>query len=151
MFDNLMRLSFEYREARIDLAETEELIAMTSGYERERLIVKRDRLKYRMAWMILDAQARLKELEMWSAIKKELEQMDIFDPDDRNTDQVRSLAIQYMYSLLIAFDSTDVAGKKNIVKQCASTVKFCKENGINLPEDLLNRVEGLLAKYGLNR
>lgn len=145
MFGNLMTLSFEYREALIDLAEAEEKIKSAQGFELERLKVKRDRLTYKLAWMRAEAKERLREIEMWSRIKAQLESAASFDHDNKDTEELQGLAIRYMQELPAALRAgKDVGGAVNIIAQAATMLAECERRSIPLPQKLVERSKRLL-------
>lgn len=145
MFGNLMTLSFEYREALIDLAEAEEMIKSAQGFELERLKVKRDRLTYKLAWMRAEAKERLREIEMWSRIKAQLESAASFDHDNKDTEELQGLAIRYMQELPAALRAgKDVGGAVNIIAQAATMLAECERRSIPLPQKLVERSKRLL-------
>ncbi len=147
MFDNLMRLSFDYRDAQIDLAEVREQIKSASGFELERLEVKRDRLTYKLSWMRNEAKERLREIVMWSHIKRDLETSAnfAFDPDNKDTDQLQGLAIRYMRELPVALRAAnDVGGAVNIISQAVTMMAECERRKIPLPKNLLDKSKRLL-------
>jgi len=145
MFGNLMTLSFDYREALIDLAEAEEKIKSARGFELERLKVKRDRLTYKLAWMRSEAKERLREIEMWSRIKAQLESAASFDHDNKDTEELQGLAIRYMQELPAALRAgKDVGGAVNIIAQAATMLAECERRSIPLPQKLVERSKRLL-------
>jgi len=145
MFGNLMTLSFDYREALIDLAEAEEKIKSAQGFELERLKVKRDRLTYKLAWMRSEAKERLREIEMWSRIKAQLESAASFDHDNKDTEELQGLAIRYMQELPAALRAgKDVGGAVNIIAQAATMLAECERRSIPLPQKLVERSKRLL-------
>ena len=145
MFGNLMTLSFDYREALIDLAEAEEKIKSAQGFELERLKVKRDRLTYKLAWMRSEAKERFREIEMWSRIKAQLESAASFDHDNKDTEELQGLAIRYMQELPAALRAgKDVGGAVNIIAQAATMLAECERRSIPLPQKLVERSKRLL-------
>ncbi|MCX6668663.1 MAG: hypothetical protein NTV25_02500 [Methanothrix sp.] len=145
MFNNLMSLSFDYREALIDLAEAEVQIKSAIGFELERCIVKRDRLTYRLSWMRNEAKERLREIEMWSEIKTQLGAAAPFDHDNKDTDQLQGLTLRYLQELPAAVRAgTDVGGAVNIIAQAATMLAECERRKIPLPKNLAERSKRLL-------
>jgi len=144
MFGNLMSLSFDYREALIDLAEAEEQIESAQSFELDRLNVKRDRLTYKLAWMRAEAKERLREIEMWSRIKAQLEDAP-FDHDNKDTEELQSLAIRYLQELPAALRAgKDVGGAVNIIAQAATMLAECERRQIPLPKKLVEHSKRLL-------
>jgi hypothetical protein len=145
MFNNLMTLSFDYREALIDLAETEEQMKSASSFELERLKVKRDRLTYRLSWMRNEAKERLREIEMWSQIKTQLGAAASFDHDNKDADQLQALTLRYLQELPAAVRAgMDVGGAVNIIAQADTMLAECESRKIPLPKNLVERSKRLL-------
>ncbi|MCK9569629.1 hypothetical protein M0R72_11870 [Candidatus Pacearchaeota archaeon] len=145
MFQNLMSLSFDYREAQIDLVENESLQKDATGFALERLKVNHDRLMYRLSCMRNEAKERLREIEMWSDIKTQLGAAAPFDHDDKDTDQLQSLTLRYLQELPAAVRAgNDVGGAINIIAQSATMLSECERRKIPLPLKLVERSKRLL-------
>jgi hypothetical protein len=88
--DNLMRLSFDYRrnEAKIKFIKNK-LEKETDEYKKEILEIDLDEKIYQKASMELIAKDRIREIKIWSNIKKELDDGS-FDNKDVNVHQLNS-------------------------------------------------------------
>jgi len=128
-WENLVALSFDYREAQIDLAEVEENLKTSEGFERQRQEVKRDRLRFNIAGMLKQAEERIREIKMWSQIKKDLDDGS-FDTKDKDTDQLLGLTLRYIRELPAAKKSKNAGEAINIVGQAATMLKECQRRGI---------------------
>jgi len=128
-WENLVALSFDYREAQIDLAEVEENLKTSEGFERQRQEVKRDRLRFNIAGMLKQAEERIREIKMWSQIKKDLDDGS-FDTKDKDTDQLLGLTLRYIRELPAAQKSKNAGEAINIVGQAATMLKECQRRGI---------------------
>jgi hypothetical protein len=145
MFQNLMQLSFGYRDAQVDLAENEHLQKTSEGFQLERLKIQHDRLCYQMSCMRNEAKERLREIEMWSRIKGQLNQQAKFDTDCKDTDELQALTLRYLQELPAAIRSgKDVGGAINIIAQAATMLAECEFQGIPLPRDLVEKSKKLL-------
>ncbi len=145
MFQNLMALSFTYRDAQVDLAENEVLQKTTEGFALERLKIQHDRLCYQMSCMRNEAKERLREIEMWSRIKGQLNKQAKFDTDSKDTDELQALTLRYLQELPAAIRSgKDVGGAINIIAQAATMLAECEFQGIPLPRDLVEKSKKLL-------
>lgn len=89
-FDELTMLSFNLRRDEISLRETEEKLKDAVGYEKERLIVDRDELLFKIASGKNVAKDRVREVMQWSKFKKEFNDGS-FDDKNVNTHQKESL------------------------------------------------------------
>lgn len=131
MFDNLIKLSFAFRRAKIDLADARARQKKASGHQKERLQVDVDELTYRLICMQKEAQERLRELEMWSEIKASLQ--GDFDRDNKDTDELVALARRYMLELPVAQRSiADVGGAVNVIAQARTLMAECNRRNLNL-------------------
>lgn len=89
-FDELVRLSFEMRRKKIELAQVEEKIEKAHGHEKALLEVDRDELLFNIKSGDQVAKDRVREVLQWSKIKKELDDGS-FDTKNVNTHQAESL------------------------------------------------------------
>lgn len=144
MFDNLIMLSFSYREKLLDLKEIEQKLVSAKGIGRERLEIKRARCVYELDSMRRKAKDRFREIRMWSEIKQELDD-GTFDRDDKNTDQLLALTLRYCQELPTAYRSKETAGANNIIGQCVTLLKECRRLGIqNQLGDIGKQAEKML-------
>lgn len=131
MFDQLIRLSFSFRRASIDLSDKRAKLKKATGHQRERLLVDIDELSYSLLNMHKEAQERLRELEMWSKIKAELEVQGKFDRDSKDTDEFLALLERYSQELPVALRSqADVGGAVNVLAQAQTLLAEAKRRGI---------------------
>jgi hypothetical protein len=145
MFDNLLRLSFEYRLKVIDYHEIVYKLNSAEGFERERLFVERDKALYTLDAMRREARERLRELEMWSDIKVALDN-ESFDIDSKDTDELISLTLRYCQELPVAMRSKmDVGGAVNIIAQATTLLNECERRGVKLSPEM-NRAKKMLKR-----
>jgi len=128
-FEQLISLSFDYQEAQIDLAEVEENLKTADGFDEQRLEVKRDRLLFSIEGMRLQAKERVREIKMWSQIKKDLDDGS-FDTKNKDTDQLLGLTLRYIRELPAAAKSNNAGEAINIVGQAATMLKECQKRGV---------------------
>jgi len=94
-FENLMRLSFDYRKNDVEIKKLEREIKLEKDpLEKELKQVEVEEKLYDRAGMELAAKARMKEISTWSKLKKEFHD-GTFDDRDVNTHQADS----YMHQL----------------------------------------------------
>ena len=146
MFENLVGLSFDYRAAQIDLEEVNSKIDSSEfGFELRKLEVQRDRLQFKLMWMRKDAVERIRELIMWSQIKKDLADSDEFDINNKDTDELKALTLRYLWELPTACRAgNDVGGAINIIAQAKTMLAECERRKIKLPAQLVERSKKLL-------
>jgi len=130
-FENLVHLSFDFQEAQIDLEEINEKLLSADGFEKRRLEVKRQRLLFSIEGMKLQAKDRIREIKMWSDIKKSLDDGS-FDVRNKDTDELIGLTIRYCRELPAAQNSKNAGEAINIVGQAATLLKECNRRGIDM-------------------
>jgi hypothetical protein len=145
MFENLVGLSFDYRAAQIDLEEVNFKIVSGEGFELRKQEVQRDRLQFKLMWMRKDGQERIRELKMWSQIKKDLADSDVFDLNNKDTDELKAFTLRYLWELPAACRAgNDVGGAVNIIAQARTGLAECERRNIKLPANLVERSKRLL-------
>jgi len=88
--ENLMSLSFEYRRNEAKIKRLEEKVKEeTNEYKKELYQIDLDEKKFHQASSELVAKDRMRELKMWSKLKKEFNDGS-FDTKDVNTHQLES-------------------------------------------------------------
>ena len=98
-FENLMILSFEYRKNNVEIKKINRKMEQESDdLELELLQIELEEKCYHKASMELVAKDRMRELEHWSRIKKELDDGS-FDTKNVNTHQKDSLKKQLEHRL----------------------------------------------------
>jgi len=96
-FENLMRLSFDYRKNDVEIEKLEHKInedPNVDPFEKKRAKIELEEKLYNQAGMELTAKARMREISTWSKLKKEFHD-GTFDDQDVNTHQAES----YMHRL----------------------------------------------------
>ena len=94
-FENLMGLSFEYRDNDVDIEELEEQIKTEKNkFEKKRKQINLERKLWLRANMELTGKDRMRELNLWSKLKKELNDGS-FDSNNVNTHQFIALKKDY--------------------------------------------------------
>ena len=88
--ENLMTLSFDYRRTEIKIKKLEKkLLEETDELKKELIQIDIDEKTYAKANMELTAKDRMREIKLWSKLKKENED-DSFDKQDVNQHQLES-------------------------------------------------------------
>jgi len=95
-FENLMRLSFDYRKNDVEIEKLEHKIIDPNEdkFEKKLAKIELEEKLYGRAGMELTAKARMREISTWSKLKKEFHDGK-FDDQDVNTHQAES----YMHTL----------------------------------------------------
>ena len=93
-FENLMRLSFDYRKNDVEIKKLQrEIKKEKDPLEKELKQIEVEKKLYDKASMELTAKARMKEISTWSKLKKEFHDGK-FDDQDVNTHQAESYTHQ---------------------------------------------------------
>jgi len=94
-FENLMRLSFDYRKNDIEIEKLEHKIIDPNEdkFEKKLAKIELEEKLYDRAGMELQAKARMREISTWSKLKKEFNDGK-FDDKDVNTHQAESYTHQ---------------------------------------------------------
>ena len=97
MYENLVWLSFQYRADKIELERTTETHKKTSDkYEKQLLEIEIDKIKWRLSEAEREGKDRVREIEVWSKLKKEL------DDGSFDTENVETNKLEDMYKSLVA-------------------------------------------------
>jgi hypothetical protein len=88
--ENLMNLSFDYRKEDVKLRQLKQKIKKEKDpLEKELIQIDIDEKNFNKAAMELTAKDRMREIQLWSKIKKEVD-YGSFDKDDVNAHQIES-------------------------------------------------------------
>ena len=97
MYENLAWLSFEYRKNKIDLEKTKEMLDNTTDkYEKQYLQLEIDKIKWQLKNAERVGNDRVREIELWSKLKKEL------DDGNFDTKSIETDKLEDMYKSLLA-------------------------------------------------
>jgi len=102
--------------------------------ELEKLRIQLEQMVYGIENMRIQGRERVRELEIWSDIKKQLDDGS-FDKDDRNTNQLVSFTKSYIkkaYDAVHVGQGTDIASYSNVMAQFKSGIQLCLQKNILL-------------------
>lgn len=146
MFDALMGTSFQYRKNEVKLKRLiSKRDAATDPFDIEEFEIEIDECLFARATMEMESKDRIREIRLWSQIKKELDD-GTFDTKDVNTHQLVSYAKRFILQASNAPIDMPVAEANNLIGQLSTSIKELSERGVlnevldGLPEDLINRV-----------
>ena len=124
--DNLMTLSFEYRrnEAKIKWLE-KKITEETDEYKLTKYEIDLDEKRYVKASMEKQAHHRMREIKMWSKLKKEFNDGS-FDDKDVNTHQLESYGRQYAEKAKQLTEHSSDTDKFNVLGQLQSLQRIKK-------------------------
>src|SRR5210317_976152 len=124
--DNLMTLSFSYRrnEAKIKWLE-KKIIEEQDEYKATKYQIDLDECKYVKASMEKQAYHRMREIKMWSKLKKEFNDGS-FNDKDVNQHQLESYGLQYFEKAKTLNEHSSESEKFNILGQLQSLQRIKK-------------------------
>jgi len=146
--ENLMSLSFDYRRNEIKIKKLEEkLLTEEDSLKKELFEIDIDEKNFAKASMQLTARDRMREIKLWSKLKKEVDD-GTFDKEDVNTHQLESY-----HKIMINRKDTLTAGSSqpevfNVLGQLQTIERVKKERGQleNTKREALSQESKLGAK-----
>jgi len=132
-FENLMQLSFEYRKNDVEIEKTQRDIKKEKDpLEKELTQSELEKKLYSRAVMELTAKARMKEISIWSKLKKEFNDGK-FDDREVNTHQAESYMHRLEQQKLTLTSGTSQPEVFNVLGQL-ETLKRVRKSGELLPD-----------------
>ena len=124
--DNLMILSFEYRRNQAKINKLEEQIETEKDeHEKVNFQIDLDECRFSKASMERTAHHRMREIKMWSQLKKEFDDGS-FNTEDVNQHQLESYGRQYAIKAKNLTENSDDADKFNVLGQLESLQRIKK-------------------------
>ena len=124
--DNLMILSFEYRRNQAKINKLEEQIETEKDkHEKVNFEIDLDECRFSKASMERQAHHRMREIKMWSKLKKEFDDGS-FNTEDVNQHQLESYGRQYAIKAQNLTENSDDADKFNVLGQLESLQRIKK-------------------------
>ena len=124
--DNLMILSFEYRRNQAKINKLEEQIETEKDkHEKVNFEIDLDECRFSKASMERQAHHRMREIKMWSKLKKEFDDGS-FNTKDVNQHQLESYGRQYAIKAKNLSENSDEADKFNVLGQLESLQRIKK-------------------------
>ena len=124
--DNLMVLSFEYRRNQAKINKLEEQIRTEKDkHEKVNFEIDLDECRFNKASMERQAHHRMREIKMWSKLKKEFNDGS-FDTKDVNQHQLESYGRQYAIKAKNLTENSSEADKFNVLGQLESLQRIKK-------------------------
>jgi len=134
-FENLMRLSFEYRKNDVEIEKLEHKInedPNVDEFEKKLAKIELEEKLYGRAGMELVAKARMREISTWSKLKKEFHD-GTFDDKDVNTHQAESYMHRLEQQKLTLTPGSSQPEVFNVLGQL-ETLKRVRQSGELLPK-----------------
>ena len=124
--DNLMILSFEYRRNQAKINKLEKQIETEKDeHEKVNFEIDLDECRFSKASMERTAHHRMREIKMWSQLKKEFDDGS-FNTKDVNQHQLESYGRQYAIKAKNLTENSDEADKFNVLGQLESLQRIKK-------------------------
>ena len=124
--DNLMTLSFEYRRNQAKINKLEEQIETEKDeHEKVNFEIDLDECRFNKASFERTAHHRMREIKMWSKLKKEFNDGS-FDTKDVNQHQLESYGRQYAIKAKNLTENSSEADKFNVLGQLESLQRIKK-------------------------
>jgi len=143
MFEQMVLLSFEYRKLNVEIKQTQNKIESEKDeLEKELLQIDLDRKLFHKAEMELQAKDRMRELRLWSKLKKEqVEQDPNFNQQDVNAHQ--GISIPKRLSQMFGFfdKAKDADGAKNIAGQLMTAERLHKEGKLKVNHEVKEQID----------
>jgi len=124
--DNLMTLSFEYRRNQAKINKLEEQIRTEKDeHKKVNFEIDLDECRFNKASFERTAHHRMREIKMWSKLKKEFNDGS-FNTQDVNQHQLESYGRQYAIKAQNLTENSDDADKFNVIGQLESLQRIKK-------------------------
>ena len=124
--DNLMTLSFEYRRNQAKINKLEEQIRTEKDeHKKVNFEIDLDECRFNKASFEITAHHRMREIKMWSKLKKEFNDGS-FDTKDVNQHQLESYGRQYAIKAKNLTENSSEADKFNVLGQLESLQRIKK-------------------------
>ena len=124
--DNLMVLSFEYRRNQAKINKLQEQVRTEEDeHEKVNFEIDLDECRFNKASMERQAHHRMREIKMWSKLKKEFDDGS-FNTKDVNQHQLESYGRQYAIKAKNLTENSDEADKFNVLGQLESLQRIKK-------------------------
>lgn len=129
-FENLMVLSFEYRKNDVQIKKIKKKIEEEQDdLEKELLQIELEEKMYSKSSMELVAKDRIREIDLWSKLKSELDDGS-FDTKDVNTHQMESLQKQLENRAKTLTSGSSQAEVVNVLGPLSTIAKLNNEKNI---------------------
>ena len=129
-FENLVMLSFDYRRNNVEIMKLQKKIKEEKDdLERDLLQIDLEENLYKKKSMEVASKDRVRELKLWSKIKKELDDGG-FDKKDVNNHQLVSYTQRFINQKIAAGDSGSPSERQNLDGQLLTALKKCEKEKI---------------------
>ena len=130
MFENLVTSSFDHRRNEVQIKRlNKKLEEATDEFDREEIQIDLDECMFKKTNLELAAKDRIREIQLWSKIKTELDD-GTFDTKDVNSHQLVSYAQRFILQASNAPRDMPVAEANNLKGQLISAVKEVEARGL---------------------
>lgn len=132
-FNELVMLTFDYKRKAVEIRKLERKIKEeTDDLELELLTIDLDQKRYEIELCDKVARERMRELQQWDKIKKELlsipdHGIDVDDCEGR--EHLKSHTKRFIVEWMNSGDNLDPGSAQNIIGKARTAIKRCKEVG----------------------
>jgi hypothetical protein len=132
-YTELVNLSYEYRKNIIEIKKLERQLAEeTDDLEAELLRIEIDRKQFGKLQQERVAKDRIREIQQWHEIKKNLLPELKHGIDDVDEHQLLSYAREFIAETMLMPPTTPPADKRNIVGKMITTLRVVKDRGFKI-------------------
>lgn len=140
-FENIISMSFDYRRNEVEIKKLQRKIEEeTDELEKELLEINLEEKLYTRSNLELVAKDRIREIELWSKLKNELDDGS-FDTENVNTHQMESLDLRLQNRAQAIGPGANPAEVANILGPLGTIQRYKRENLLSLEK---NNTESLL-------
>ena len=140
-FENLMQLSFDYRKNDVEIKKLErKLETEKDDLEKELLEIELEQKIYGKANMELVAKDRIREIEQWSVLKRELDDQS-FDTKNVNTHQSESLKLALENRAKTLGTASSQAEVINVLGPLQTINRLSKEGVLLPPAEAMKKLK----------
>ena len=147
MFNELVRLSYDYRVNQIQIKKLEREEKITKDdLDKELVKIEIERKNFLAKCQEKEAHERIRELREWHEIKEELKPQLKYGTENCNAHQLESYTKRWINQAIASKGAGGFGERINIMGQLKSGLDKCKELGIKINDKLLAKEEKKLLK-----
>ena len=128
-FENLVCLSFEYRRNLVKIARIENELSkfFINKFRKQELIIDLEECNFAKKNMEVQAKDRVREIKLWSKIKKEVNDGS-FDDKNVNSHQAVSYAKEFINDLTNSGGTGSPSERINLIGKAQTALHYCEDN-----------------------
>lgn len=149
-FENLVTLSFEYRRNLVKIARIEKELEKKNLFKKDKFLeqelkIDLEEANFAKKNMEVAAKDRVREIRLWSQIKKDLDDGS-FDTKDVNSHQAVSYTKQFVSDLVNSGDKASPSEMQNLLGKMQTALKYCEKENLlsSVLEGMDNNLQSLI-------